>query len=275
MTHATRKVAVITGASSGIGRALAMTMADEYDIVAFARRQDRLDSLKNDIEAPGRKVETISCDIRDSGIMSEKMKEIADQWGRIDIVIANAGFTIPGAFEKLEVEHYRNIFETNFLGSLNTIHPAIPYLKDSQGTVVIVGSILGELGIMDRSAYVATKFALRGFYESVRYEFKERGISFLFVEPGFVKTELRYMDKTGKRLDVVTDQTRKKTSHGIAAPPEEVARDILKALPKNGFRKRIITGHAKWFAFLNWLCPGLLSGIVYKYRDLIRKKVVK
>ncbi len=275
MSNDERKAAVITGASSGIGRALAVAMADQYDLAVFARRVDRLESLKTEIEAPGRKVMTVTCDIRDSSIMAEKLEDVAKSLARIDIVIANAGFTIPGAFEKLTVEDYRCIFETNFLGSLNTIYPALPYLKQSKGTVVIIGSILGELGILDRSAYVATKFALRGFYESVRYEFKEQGISLLLAEPGFVKTELRYMDKTGKRLEEVTDQTRKKTSHGIAAPPEDVAKEILKALPKSGFRKRIVTGHAKWFAFLNWLCPGLLAAIVYKYRNVIRTKVVK
>ncbi len=277
MVMTKKKVALITGASSGIGRALAVSMAEHgYELALFARRSDRLDELKAQIEeSQGRRVMTVSCDVREKADMTKNILRVAEHLGRIDVVVANAGYTIPGSFESLDVDDYRNIFDTNFFGMLNTIYPALPALKESQGTVIIVGSILGEFGIMDRSAYVSTKFAMRGFYESVRYELKENGISLLFVEPGFIKTELRFMDKKGNRVKVVTEKAVKKTSHGIAVPPEIVANQVMKMLPARGYKKKIITGHARLFAFLNWLCPGFIAWLIYRHRDFIRKKVIK
>ncbi|NQT26515.1 SDR family NAD(P)-dependent oxidoreductase [candidate division KSB1 bacterium] len=272
------KVALITGASSGIGRALALAMAEKgFDLMLFGRREDRLTELKSEIkEKFGGQVIPVSCDVRDAAGMKMKIDQAVKQLGRINVIVANAGYTIAGKFENLTTDDYKNIFNTNFIGMLNTLYPALPYLKESKGTVVVVGSILGEFGIMDRSAYVSTKFAMRGFYESVRYELKEMGISFLFTEPGFVSTELRHMDKAGNRIETVTAKDKKATSHGgISATPEKVAGDIIKALPKSGFRKRVITGHGKVFVFLNWLCPNGLASFIYRNRDAIRKKVVK
>jgi len=278
MTETKQKTALITGASSGIGRALARVMAEQsYNLILFGRRENRLAELKADIEDQfDVRIISISCDVCGTDCMKAEIDRAVGTMGRLDVTVANAGYTIAGRFDTLTPQDYRCIFNTNFVGMLNTLYPSVPYLKESQGTFVVVGSILGEFGIMDRSAYVSTKFAMRGFYESVRYELKEMGVSFLFAEPGFVSTELRHMDRTGRRIEQVTDKAKKATSHGsIAAPPEDVAQDIVKALPKKGFRKRIITGHGKIFVFLNWLFPSLLASLIYKNRDVIRKKVVK
>ena len=272
------KAALITGASSGIGRALAEVMAEKgYHLLLVGRRPDRLEALRSAIaQKTNRTVVTMSCDVRNADQMAGEIQKSVRLLGRLDVAVANAGYTIAGSFENLNTGDYKNIFDTNFFGMLNTLYPALPHLKKSGGTVIVVGSILGELGILDRSAYVATKFAMRGFYESVRYELKEKGISFLFVEPGFVSTELRHMDKTGKRISHVTEQSKKATSHGIAVSPESVARQIVRCMPgRLKYRKRVITGHGKVFVFLNRLCPGFLAAFIYRNRDYIRKYIVK
>jgi len=272
-----RKAGIITGASSGIGRAVAVEMAKHgYDLALIARRSDRLNELKILIEQKySGRVIINSCDVRNTEEMENIIQNSIEEMGKINVVIVNAGYTIPGSFDSLKVDDYKNIFNTNFFGMLNTLYPALSSLKENSGTIVIVGSILGELGILDRSAYSTTKFAQRGFYESVRYELKEKNISLILVEPGFVKTELRYMDRKGNRIEVVTDEVRKKTSHSISVMPEVVAIQIVRMLDRRGYRKKIITGHAKLFAFLNWLCPALISSFVYRNRDFIRKKVIK
>jgi NADP-dependent 3-hydroxy acid dehydrogenase YdfG len=278
MNAAITKTALITGASSGIGKAMALVMAEKgFDLALFARRSDRLAEIKSEIrEKFGRQVIPVSCDVRDTAGMRAEVDQAVKQLGRLDVAVANAGYTIPGQFENLTVEDYRNIWDTNFAGMLNTLYPALPYLKESRGTIVVVGSILGEFGIMDRSAYCSTKFAMRGFYESVRYELKEKGVSFLFAEPGFVRTELRHMDKAGNRIEKVTDRAKEAASHrGIAVSPEKVARDIVKALPKSGFRKKLITRHGRTIVFLNWLIPAPLASFIYRNRDVIRKKIIK
>ncbi len=272
-----KRTALVTGASSGIGRALSAALADAgYDLILIARREDRLGSLKQELLArcPAR-IETAVCDIRDTEAMRKVIGEASRKLGRLDVVVANAGYTIAGRFEDLRPEDYRAIFESNVIGMLNTLYPSMEELEESRGTAVIMGSILGEFGILDRSAYVTTKFALRGFYESVRYELKERGISTLLVEPGFVSTELRFFDHAGNRLKEMTPETRKKTSHGIAVSPEAVAGPIVRLLSKKGFRRSIITGHAKVFYFLNWIAPGLVSRMIYRHRDWVRRKVIK
>lgn len=271
------RAALITGASSGIGRALAPALAERgYDLALFGRRQDRLEVLKEEIEARfHRRAEVFSCDIRDAKEMETRVVSAIRAFGGLDVAVCNAGFTIPGAFAELSVEDYRNIFDTNFFGMLNTLYPALDALRASRGTAVIIGSILGEFGIMNRSAYVSTKFALRGFYESVRYEFKETGVSILLAEPGFVRTELRFMDRNGERMRVVTDAAKKKTSHGIAVPPENVARAIARRLPVRGYRRTILTGHAKAFALFHRLFPGWMASMLYTHREIIRKRVVK
>jgi len=271
------KVALVTGASSGIGRALSVALAEAgYDVAALARRKERLDELKNEITSGTNQcVEIVLCDIKDAKAMDKAITETIGKLGRLDLVIANAGFTITGGLESLTAQDYLNIFNTNFGGMLNTIYPSLEALKNSHGTIIIMGSILGQFGIMERSAYVSTKFAMRGFYESVRYELKEMGITTLMVEPGFVRTELRFFDKQGNRLKTVTRDKRKKTSHGIAVPPEDVARDVLKLLKKKGFHHAIITGHAKWLRFFNRLMPNAMANFIYKNRDWVRRKVVK
>ncbi len=271
------KIGLVTGASSGIGHALAKAMADQgYDMILFARRMDRLQELKSAIEEKSRRrVFVRSCDIRKTDEMKKAVESSIEEAGGLDILVANAGYTIPGRFDQLEVQDYRNLYETNFFGMLNTLYPALPALKKSGGTAVIMGTFLGEFGAMDRSAYVSSKFAMRGFYESVKYEFKEQGISLLLFEPGFIKSELRFMDKRGERIPIVTDETKRKTSHSLSINPDELAKKMVRHLPGKGFRKKIFTAHAKIVHFLNWLFPALLSSFMYRNREWIRRKIIK
>lgn len=272
-----KKVALITGASSGIGRDIAAAMAKNgYNLALTARRTSRLDELKKELaEQYGTQVLTGSYDIRSTADIAAFIKEVNEKLAGLDVVVANAGYTITGSFADLSVTDYKNIFETNFFGTLNTIYPALPLLEKNKGTVVIMGSILGEFGIMDRSSYSATKFALRGFYESVRYEFKEKGVSLILVEPGFVKTELREMDRKGNRIKKVTKEVKKKQSHSIAVPPAVIAEKIVKIIPQKGFRVKMLPFHAKFLYFLNKYFPRVLASLVYRHRDFVRKKIIK
>lgn len=272
-----KKVALITGASSGIGREIAVEMAKNgYNLALIARRESRLNELKSELEEKyDTNVLTGAVDIRSKDDIEAFIKTVCNKMEGIDVVVANAGYTISGSFENLNIDDYKNIFETNFFGVLNTLYPALASLEKSKGRVVIVGSLLGEFGIMDRSTYSATKFALRGFYESVRYEFKEKGIGFILVEPGFVKTELREMDKQGNRIKKVDEKATKKHSHSISVGPEIIAKKIVKLIPKKGFRLKILPFHAKFLFFLNKHFPRVLASLIYKYRDPIRKHVIK
>jgi short-subunit dehydrogenase len=277
MSKMEKKIAVITGASSGIGRDIAIEMAKNgYDLAVTARREARLAELKNELtEKYETRVLTGTVDIRIKDDVDAFFDQVIKEMGRIDVVVANAGYTMTGAFAELGVTDYKNIFETNFFGTLNTIYPALSSIEKSKGTIVIVGSLLGEFGIMGRSPYSATKFAVRGFYESVRYEFKEKGISLILVEPGFVQTELREMDRKGNRIKKVNEEVKKKQSHSIAVPPAVIAKKIVKVIPKKGFRIKILPFHARVLFFLNKYFPRVLASLVYKNREFVRNKIVK
>jgi len=205
-----RKTAIITGASSGIGRSLAIEMAKKgYNIVIAARRLEKLNEVKKLIEKKySVEVVVCCCNVQNtSDVKNILIKTAAENFGWIDVVIANAGTTVRGLFSDLNISDYKILFDTNFFGVLNLIHAAYPLLKMSNGIVVIIGSVLGEIGIMNRSAYVAAKFALKGFYESVRYEFKEDGISTILIQAGFVNTELRSnTEKRSHSLSIDTDK---------------------------------------------------------------------
>lgn len=266
------KTCLITGASSGIGKALAIKMAEKgYNLILTARRMDKLKEIKDLLElAYANEILCFYADVRNQKDMQQIIKKGIQKFGNIDIVIANAGYVIKGRFEQLNPEDYQNIFKTNFFGVLNTLYPAYPFLEKSKGLIVIIGSILGEFGMLNRSAYVASKFALNGFYESIRYELKEKNISIQLFQLGFVNTDIRLMNNKGERIKPTEKGS---TNHPFSVNPEKIAQFIVKKLVKKGFHKYILPLNARILVFLNWLMPKVFSNFVYKFRDFIRTKI--
>lgn len=256
-----KPTAVITGASGGLGKSLSIEIAKKgYNLSILARRKDKLEELKEHIEKNfDSEVLIHECDVTDElRIRETVIKNTVDTFGRIDLVIANAGVTVRGPFNELDISDIRKLFDINFFGVLNITQASYDHLKKSQGIVVIIGSVLGELGIMKRSAYAASKFALKGFYESVRYEFKSAGINTILVQAGFIKTELR---KSNKR--------------SLAMDSDKIAEKIVKKIRKVGFKKVLVPSHARVFGFLNWLLKRSLPKIIYRNRAFLERKIFK
>src|SRR3954468_5167452 len=165
-THA-GKVALITGASAGIGAALARELArDGADLVLAARREDRLRDLAREIEATGRNAIVVSCDVTRDGGVERAVAAAVERYGRLDIAIANAGFGVAGPVEALTLEDFRRQLETNVFGVLRTLYAALPELRKTRGQFVVVGSVAGHVPTPATSAYMS-KFAVRGFAESI------------------------------------------------------------------------------------------------------------
>ena len=216
--------ALITGASSGIGRALALELARAgVDSVVVARREALLAELAGEIEQIGRKAVVVAGDITDPDVRTRALDAAQRQLGGLDLLVNNAGVSAHGRFHQAGPERLRQIMEVNFFAPAELMRAAVPLLRKSpQPAVVNVSSILGRRGLPWNSEYCASKFALQGLSEAVRPELAKLGIGLLVVSPGTTDTEFfdHLIEKQG---EIPWTQSR-----GVSA--EAVARATLDAI---------------------------------------------
>ncbi|HXF43795.1 MAG TPA: SDR family NAD(P)-dependent oxidoreductase, partial [Pyrinomonadaceae bacterium] len=187
------KVAFITGASSGIGRALSLEIAGLGGRLGLAaRRQDELESLQNEIFAKCSDAKIYSLDVSDENAVKAAVDNLVETYGKIDIIIANAG--ISGNDEltrKGDPAGVRRVIETNFMGAVNTASAAIPYmLRQKRGHLVAISSLAAYRGLLRSGSYCASKAAMTKYFESLRLDLSHKGIKVTIIHPGFIKTPL-------------------------------------------------------------------------------------
>ena len=149
-----------------------------------ARRTDRLTALATEIERNGHRALAIACDVTVPGDLERAVAEALKAFGRIDVAVANAGFGVVGAVERLTPEDYHRQFETNVFGVLRTIHATLPELKARRGRLVVIGSVSGHLATPGSSPYAMSKFAVRALAEALGHEVAHAGVSVTHVSPG-------------------------------------------------------------------------------------------
>jgi short-subunit dehydrogenase len=253
--HFNGKVVLITGASSGIGEEMALQLSRAGARLALAaRRTDRLEQLRGQILATGGAEPLIvACDVTRDEDPPRAVAQTLARWGRLDIVIANAGFGVVGAFAQLSVEDYRRQFETNVFGVLRTLRAALPAVLESQGQLVLLGSVAGWTASPGTSPYAMSKFAVRALANAITPELALQGVRVTLISPGFVESDIRRVDNQGRL-------------HAEAAEPipswlvmgrTDAVRNMLHAIAR-GQREVIITGHGKLFVFLERFFPWLL-----------------
>ncbi|HTK11833.1 MAG TPA: SDR family NAD(P)-dependent oxidoreductase [Ktedonobacteraceae bacterium] len=198
----TGKVAVITGASSGIGEATAIALAAQgASIVVAARREDRLKSLAKRITDQGGKALTIVADVADEAQANEIIHKAHQEFGRVDILINNAGVMLLGLIDGANTEDWRRMINVNVLGMLYTTHAALPIMKQQKsGHIVNISSVAGRQARVGAGVYNVTKWGVGAFSEALRQEVTSYNIRVTIVEPGAVATEL---------MEHVTDQKAK------------------------------------------------------------------
>lgn len=233
------QVAVVTGAATGIGRATALELARRGCDVALATRKnlDGLQETANEIRAMGRKASVHQVDVSKREQMEKFPEEVVAEHGRVNILVNNAGVTLMGEFEDLEVSDLEWIVNINLWGVLYGCKFFLPYLKrEKSAHIANISSMQGILGLTSQTMYVATKFAVRGFSESLRGELSPHGIGVSVHFPGIVKTNVVSSSRTqGEEAERLRRNLLKVMGH-IAMEPDACARKIVNGIEKNRAR---------------------------------------
>lgn len=247
------KVVVITGASSGIGRACAQVFAAQgARVVLAARRNHVLQDLKKEIEDGGGKAEAVVCDVTKIDDCESLIRTAVDKFGQIDMLISNAGISMRANFEELDLEVIKRLMDTNFYGAVYCTKFALPYLLKQKGTVIGISSITGRTPLPGRTGYVASKHAMDGFFNTLRLENMKKGLNVMVVHPGFTSSEIRLHalnEQAEPQGETPRDEERMMSS-------ERVAWHIARAAYRRE-RDLVLTPQGKIMVWLHKNFPGI------------------
>ncbi len=256
------KLVIITGASSGIGLACAHESAKRgANLVLAARQYVKICEIAQDLENQyGIKVLAIQTDVSIEEDCIQLIKQSVYTFGKIDVLINNAGISMRALFADLDLEVIRKVMDINFWGTVYCTKYAMPYLLESKGTVVGVSSIAGFKGLPGRSGYSASKFAVNGFLESLRIENLKKGLNVLLACPGFTASNIRNVALNSNA------QSQGETSmvEDKMMSSQQVAINILDGI-ENEKRQLIMTSQGKLTVFLQKFLPSLLDKLVYNH----------
>jgi len=260
------KTIAITGASSGIGKSLVVQSAQRgWNVACIARNMDALNLLKIQLESEYKiNVLIFQGDVSIEENCKSFIKSSISHFGRLDILINNAGMTMRGLFIETELSVIKRLMDVNFWGSVYCTKYAIPELIKNKGSVVGVSSIAGFKGLPARTGYSASKFALQGFLESLRNENLKTGLHVLIACPGYTESNIRKtaLNSTGE------SQSETPLDESSLMSSEEVADIILKAIDKKRLYI-IMTLQGKLAVFINKWFPKLADKLTY---NVIKKE---
>ena len=247
------KVAVVTGASSGIGFETALALAKEgYYTYATMRDTKKSDKIKELGQKDNLKIDVLELDVDDEGSVKTAMKKILDEKQRVDVIVNNAGWGLWGCVEDVSVDEFKAQFETNFFSIIRLIQEVGPTMrKQGSGKIVNISSVAGRIGFPASPAYISSKFALEGLSESLRLEMSPFGVDVIIIEPGVIKTNFLNPVKLAKKSESDTaysDITAKvvsgvKMMAEMGTPAKEVADTIVKAVKDDKPLPRYIVGN--------------------------------
>jgi short-subunit dehydrogenase len=256
------KVVIITGASSGIGKALAYVLAQKQcKLVLAARSLDQLEELQAELTAKGTEVLVVKTDVADEADCQQLIEATLAKFGRIDVLINNAGISMRALFEDASLDVIRKLMDVNFWGTVYCTKYALPWVLKTKGSVVGVISIAGYIGLPGRTGYSASKFAVRGFLDTLRVENLKKDLHVLVAAPGFTSSNIR---NTALQADGSMQGHSPRNESGMMSA-EAVAIAITKAIEK---RKRSIIltfTEGKITVFLGKWFPKLLDKLSYNH----------
>lgn len=251
------KVIVISGGSSGIGKALAQnSLAQGAKVAVCGRSTQKLTEAlgKND------NLLCVQADVSQENDCKAFIDTVLSQWGRIDVLINNAGISMRALFEELDLKVLKELMDINFWGMVYCSKYALPAIRKSKGVIASVSSIAGYRGLPCRTGYSASKFAMQGFMESLRTELLHTGVHVMWVCPGFIASNIRNVARGADgsaQKETPLDESKLMSA-------EECASIIMKGIDT---RKRtiVMTGQGKLTVWMNKLFPALADKMVYKH----------
>lgn len=260
MTNTKDNVVWITGASSGIGKAMAFEWARlGYKVVLSARRKELLEEIALEIKNSGGEALVVPVDIMEEKSIENAVQNIITNWGRLDVAVANAGFGVFGSIEKLTAKDWNRQLQGNVTGLALTVKYALPHLKQNQGRIGLVGSVGAYVPNPHVGAYGASKAAVHSIGLTLQIELMGTGVSCTTIHPGFVVSEIARIDNEGVWHPERPDPRPAK----LMWPTDKAAKVMLKAIMKRK-RNYVFTTHGRVFVWLQHWAPGLLRTIVSK-----------
>ena len=255
------KVVIISGASSGIGKALAEEFSKRGSkVVMAARNLDKLNEIASILKQNNQHILTVKTDVSKEDQCKRLVEKTIETFGQIDILINNAGISMRALFEELDLKVIKDLMDVNFWGTIYCTKYALPYLLKSHGSVVGVSSIGGYKGLPGRTGYSASKFAIHGFLEVLRIENLKKNLHVMIACPGFTSSNIRNtaLGKDGNQQG----ESPRDESKMMSA--EKVAVYIANAIKKRK-RSLILTNQGKMTVLLNKFIPYYLDKMVYKH----------
>jgi len=244
------KVAIVTGASSGIGEATARALADcGASVVLAARDEAKLAEIAQGILATGGRALPVSTDVSDLDSVEAMVENTVDEFGALDILVNNAGLGLSGKVAEVRAEDLRYVFEINVIGPVNCVQAALPHMKRG-GRIINISSVVGKRAVPKVGGYCASKFALNALSDSLRVELAERGVTVTSVYPGTTRTAFKDNSRRTK------DEKRGWRPKGVG--PEKVAEKIVRAAEK-GSRDVYVTFPDRLLVLGHTLVPGLID----------------
>ncbi len=251
------QVVLITGASSGIGKETAKVFAKSgCKVVLSSRNIENLNKVADEIKSFNQDILIVQADVSDFKSLDNLIEQSLKSFGRIDILINNAGYGIYGWFHQTPFDEIEKIMRVNFLGSAYLIHKVLPLMIEQKGGVVVnVSSVVGKRGVSGMAIYSASKFALSGLTEALRVEYKKFGIHFIGVHPG--TTDTKFFENAKY---YGTDRMQGKF---MIMSAEKVAKEILKAVVKRK-REIVLTPVGKLTVAINKIFPSFVEYMMSK-----------
>ncbi len=247
------KVAWITGAGSGIGRATALELGRHgCRVVLSGRRQERLDAVATELDSLGSEGLVLPCDVVDEKQIATTVEQLISHFGQLDLAFANAGFAVAGKVEELDAESWRRQLDVNVVGAALTARHALAHLRKTRGRIGLVGSVVAFLCAPKLGPYSASKYAVRALGQTLSIELHGSGVSCTTVHPGYVESEIAQVDNDGN-FDAGRPDKRPKQ---FLWPADRAAQVIVKALYRRK-REVVFTGHGKVGAFIGQHLPSV------------------
>lgn len=261
---------IITGASSGIGKAMAIELARKYQarLVLNARTESQLDATCKAVEEAGGKAIKIVGDVGDKAVNEATVNACLESFGGVDVLVNNAGLARPGTIMKLKVEDWEHVFNVNFFAPLRLTYAVLPhFVKAGRGKIVNISSVAGKVSFPGSVCYAASKFALTGMSEGMAAELAPKNIDIITVCPGWVRTEFFEKNSVAEAKNPTSIGSRNDLKgflmrSFLSISSEECSNEVIKALEKGGSSEIILTHPGKIFERLAGICPSAAFAMV-------------